>query len=102
MSELVRVLVAASCLLVVFRSEASPAVPPPSSSSAQAHYERPGTKGAPYKKRVVVFVHGIFGDSDKTWRYSPNDSPPSSPTAWELRLRKLNACCLPINFPWWE
>jgi hypothetical protein len=36
----------------------------PSGSSAQSHYERPSTKGGPYEKRVVVFVHGIFGDAD--------------------------------------
>jgi Alpha/beta hydrolase family len=41
-------------------------------SSAQSHYERPSTKGGPYQKRVIVFVHGIFGDADGTWRYSPS------------------------------
>jgi hypothetical protein len=51
---------------------APPAGPLPSGSSAQSHYERPSTKGGPYKERVVVFVHGIFGDADGTWRYSPS------------------------------
>jgi tetratricopeptide (TPR) repeat protein len=44
----------------------------PTASQAQSHYERPNTKGGPFKKRVVVFVHGIFGDADGTWRYSPS------------------------------
>lgn len=39
---------------------------PPSGSSAHSHYERPITKGGPYKDRVIVFVHGIFGDADST------------------------------------
>jgi len=46
------------------------AVTPPSGPSSQSHYERPSAKGGPYKQRVVVFVHGIFGDADATWRYS--------------------------------
>lgn len=44
----------------------------PTASQAQSHYERPNTRGGPFKKRVVVFVHGIFGDADGSWRYSPN------------------------------
>jgi pimeloyl-ACP methyl ester carboxylesterase len=47
------------------------ATAPPASLPARSHYERPSTKEGPYKARVVVFVHGIFGDSDATWRYSP-------------------------------
>jgi pimeloyl-ACP methyl ester carboxylesterase len=38
----------------------------------QAHYERPTANSGPYKERVIVFVHGIFGDADGTWRYSPS------------------------------
>lgn len=34
---------------------------------AQSHYERPATKGGPYKERVVVFLHGIFGDAKSSW-----------------------------------
>jgi pimeloyl-ACP methyl ester carboxylesterase len=71
MSKLVRVLAAASCWLAVLPCGARPAIPPTSGSAAQSHYERPGTKGGLYKERVVVFVHGIFGNSDSTWRYSP-------------------------------
>lgn len=31
------------------------------------HYIRPSQKNAGYKPRVIVFVHGIFGDSENTW-----------------------------------
>lgn len=41
------------------------------SASGRPHYERPRRKGEAYKERVVVFVHGIFGDADSTWRSSP-------------------------------
>jgi len=47
------------------------ASPVPGVASPQSHYERPSTRKGPYKDRVVVFVHGIFGDADSTWRYSP-------------------------------
>jgi hypothetical protein len=36
-------------------------------TSDVGHYLRPNQKG-PYKKRVIVFVHGMFGDSEGTWR----------------------------------
>src|SRR5579872_3292428 len=46
----------------------------PSASSptslASPHYERP-TNGEPYKDRVIVFVHGIYGDAKDTWT-APN------------------------------
>lgn len=48
------------------------AVPHSSGSPAQPRYVRPNTKGGPYKERVIVFVHGIFGDADGTWSYSPS------------------------------
>jgi pimeloyl-ACP methyl ester carboxylesterase len=41
------------------------------SVTSGAHYERPSTQSGPYKERVIVFVHGIFGNADDTWRYSP-------------------------------
>ncbi|MGC1258076.1 MAG: hypothetical protein WA867_21130 [Candidatus Acidiferrales bacterium] len=40
---------------------------PPSPS----FYLRPANGTGPFKKQVVVFVHGIFGNSDDTWRFSP-------------------------------
>ena len=43
----------------------------PAFSSTYSHYERPAKKGEPYKDRVIVFVHGLFGNEDDTWRYSP-------------------------------
>jgi hypothetical protein len=38
--------------------------------AALSHYERP-TNGEPYKDRVIVFVHGIYGDAKDTWT-APN------------------------------
>ncbi len=38
---------------------------------ADSHYLRPATKNTPYKDRVIVFVHGLFGDAYSTWKYSP-------------------------------
>jgi hypothetical protein len=35
-----------------------------------AHYVRPVNEGGPFKDRVIVFVHGIFGDATKTWTSS--------------------------------
>jgi|SRR5579859_1698 len=32
-----------------------------------SHYERPTAKSGPFKDRVIVFVHGIFGDAHGTW-----------------------------------
>jgi triacylglycerol esterase/lipase EstA (alpha/beta hydrolase family) len=69
MSKLVRALAATSCWLFIVPSGARCATLP-SGSSTSSHYERPNRKGGPYKKRVVVFVHDIFGDADGTWRYS--------------------------------
>ena len=77
MSKLVNVLTVLSCCLVILPSQAVPAVPDSSVAHAQSHYERPVTTGGPYKERVIVFVHGIFGDADGTWRYSPSVYWPS-------------------------
>jgi triacylglycerol esterase/lipase EstA (alpha/beta hydrolase family) len=43
-------------------------------SAVVSHYERPASPKGPFKQRVIVFVHvhGIFGDADDSWRYSPN------------------------------
>jgi pimeloyl-ACP methyl ester carboxylesterase len=38
--------------------------------SAQSHYERPTSRDGPYKQRVIVFVHGMFGGADDTWTNS--------------------------------
>jgi hypothetical protein len=40
-------------------------VPAPTS-----HYVRPATGKGPFRDRVIVFVHGIFGDADRTWTSS--------------------------------
>jgi hypothetical protein len=42
-------------ITIVLSSAATPAL------TAGPHYERP-QKGEPYKSRVIVFVHGMFGD----------------------------------------
>jgi tetratricopeptide (TPR) repeat protein/pimeloyl-ACP methyl ester carboxylesterase len=39
-------------------------------SGPTSHYERPSAKEGPFKQRVIVFVHGIFGNSDDTWTSS--------------------------------
>ena len=67
MSKLLSILTVFSCWLTILPSRAVSAVP---NSSARSHYERPTAKSGPYKERVIVFVHGIFGDADSTWRYS--------------------------------
>jgi hypothetical protein len=36
-----------------------------------APYLRPANQTGPYKKRVIVFVQGLFGNFDGTWRFSP-------------------------------
>jgi pimeloyl-ACP methyl ester carboxylesterase len=40
-------------------------------SSALSHYERPTGRDHHYNERVIVFVHGIFGNGEDTWRFSP-------------------------------
>jgi pimeloyl-ACP methyl ester carboxylesterase len=42
-----------------------------STISPQTAYLRPANQTGPYKKRVIVFVHGLFGNFDGTWRFSP-------------------------------
>jgi hypothetical protein len=32
-----------------------------------SHYERPRTDADSFKERVIVFVHGIFGDANSSW-----------------------------------
>jgi hypothetical protein len=70
MSKRILVLAALSCGLAVpggglcFAFSAAP------TASTQSHYERPTAQSGPYNDRVIVFVHGLFGDADSTWRYS--------------------------------
>jgi len=71
MTKRISLLVAIICWFVVFAHGAASSGLTPR-SPAVSHYERPATKGGPYKRRVLVFVHGIFGDSDGTWRFSPS------------------------------
>ena len=71
MSKLAMALATVGCWLSIAPRVAEFAIGLPA-SPAQSHYERPSTKGGPYSGRVVVFVHGIFGDADSTWRYSPS------------------------------
>jgi pimeloyl-ACP methyl ester carboxylesterase len=72
MLKLVVSLAIVGCWLTFISCGVISATSHPSGSSAQSHYERPSTKRGPYQKRVIVFVHGIFGDADGTWRYSPS------------------------------
>jgi pimeloyl-ACP methyl ester carboxylesterase len=67
MSKLLKALATASCWLVFLLCGSRVAT-----SSALSHYERPSAKGGPYNERVIVFVHGIFGNADDTWRYPPD------------------------------
>src|SRR5258708_14708724 len=43
----------------------------PANSQPTSHYERPVGGNDSHKDRVIVFVHGIFGDAKSTWT-SPN------------------------------
>ncbi|GEM_PF-3794621 len=65
-------LAAVNCALAVLGCRVTLAAPAPTDASTQSHYERPSAQGGPYKERVIVFVHGLFGDADSTWRYSAN------------------------------
>jgi hypothetical protein len=74
MAKIAVIVAVVSCWLVL-PSQARLAAILSGDASAKAHYERPAGApyaGAPYKKRVIVFVHGLFGDADQAWRYSPN------------------------------
>jgi hypothetical protein len=72
MPRFIAALVIVGCWLAIASGPAMSAATSSTAPSAQSPYERPRTKGGPYKQRVVVFVHGIFGDADGTWRYSSN------------------------------
>lgn len=43
-----------------------PAVAGAAPSSA-SHYERPLGSDGPFRDRVIVFIHGLFGDARETW-----------------------------------
>jgi hypothetical protein len=58
------------CLIVVFQSDYIHASSAPSPSQTGSHYIRPASSNGPFRERVVVFVHGLFGDADTTWRSS--------------------------------
>jgi pimeloyl-ACP methyl ester carboxylesterase len=60
-----RILIAIVFLIAILASSLGSA-----GATPHAHYERPSTKAGPYKERVIVFVHGLFGDADSSWRYS--------------------------------
>jgi triacylglycerol esterase/lipase EstA (alpha/beta hydrolase family) len=62
MSKLVRVLAMIGYLVFALASK----------SPAQSRYLRPSVRGDRHKAKVVVFVHGLFGNADATWRYSEN------------------------------
>jgi pimeloyl-ACP methyl ester carboxylesterase len=70
MSKLIGVFAIVACWLLPIPCGGTHDYSSPSASSGP-HYERPRTKAGPYKERAVVFVHGLFGDADSTWRYSP-------------------------------
>jgi pimeloyl-ACP methyl ester carboxylesterase len=42
-------------------------------SSPISHYERPTSANVRFGARVIVFVHGIFGNAEDAWRNSPSD-----------------------------
>ncbi|MGA7558774.1 MAG: alpha/beta hydrolase [Terriglobales bacterium] len=65
MSKLIQVLGVVGFWLATMLCAVTPAF-----SSTYSHYERP-QDGEHYKDRVIVFVHGLFGNADDTWRYSP-------------------------------
>lgn len=57
------------CLIVVLQCDTAHVFAAPSPPLA-SHYLRPPNPGGPFKERVIVFVHGLLGDADNTWRYS--------------------------------
>jgi tetratricopeptide (TPR) repeat protein len=70
MNRLLKSVVLGGWLLGIILSDVScaalaSALPPPTS-----HYVRPATGKAPFKDRVIVFVHGIFSDADSAWASS--------------------------------
>src|SRR5258708_2252933 len=67
MAKLRRILIIVSCWLAVLACWTKTA-----GATLQSHYERPAASSGPYKQRVIVFVHGLLGDADVTWRYSPS------------------------------
>lgn len=64
-----KIWVIVSCLLSLagHPETASPQSSPPSSDLQRPHYERQDNKD-----RVIVFVHGLFGDAKDTWMCPPD------------------------------
>jgi tetratricopeptide (TPR) repeat protein len=66
MKSLVTVVMLAACSLGLGHLLSADA-PEKSQARPFSHYERPVVRTGPFKDRVVVFVHGIFGDANRTW-----------------------------------
>jgi hypothetical protein len=50
--------------------DASALVKHPATDLPPSRYLRPTSRSGPFKNRVIVFVHGIFGDAQSTWTAS--------------------------------
>jgi tetratricopeptide (TPR) repeat protein len=63
----VSVVILAACSLGLGHFLFADAAPEQSQATPVSHYERPVAKTGPFKDRVIVFVHGIFGNAGRTW-----------------------------------
>jgi pimeloyl-ACP methyl ester carboxylesterase len=63
-------IIATLLLITCLSVTAQPKTALPSVDSNPSLYVRPANQTGPFKRRVIVFVHGMFGNSDDTWRYS--------------------------------
>jgi pimeloyl-ACP methyl ester carboxylesterase len=62
---IIAILLFIACSPVTAHPRTAPSVDPNPS-----HYMRPSNQTGPFKPRVIVFVHGMFANSDEAWRYS--------------------------------